>query len=156
MSSVRQPANEKVLRTLERIRGAQDDRAPRAEQRDYWEAGSHPDIVGRIWDQLGRGLPPDSKRVVCGSPVLVHPQSKVLIAVAIGTQYAIRLCAPFAMPPGARIETVWAGGERMNVQQELGEDWIFGSHSSAEEAWCREWFQAGSAVEPADTKKDES
>jgi hypothetical protein len=157
--SVRQPANERVIRYLERTRVAEEDRAPRPGHRDYWEAGSHPDVVERIWDQLGRDLPPDSKRVVCGTPVLLHPRSKVLLAVAIGTQYAIRLPAAVlrsGLPAGARTETVWAGGTRMNVQQELGDDWIFGSHSPVEVEWCEESFRERPAIEPAGTKEGAS
>ncbi len=153
MLSVRQRANEKVIRYLER-RGKEevDDRPPRGEQRDYWEAGSHPEIVERIWDQLGRSFPAESRRVVCGSPVLLQPASRVILAVAIGTQYAIRLPSPVSQtgpPANARTETVWSDGARMDVRHEFGSDWVFGSYSAEEETWClqsfKEYSLAGSA-----------
>jgi hypothetical protein len=90
--SIRQPLNDGVIRYLERHRTfAEDDRAPRPDHLDYWESGSHPDVVERVWNQLGNALPLESRRVVCGTPALVHPTSKVVIAVSIGTAYALRL-----------------------------------------------------------------
>ena len=151
MSSVHKPANDKVLRYLTRVKGsAIDDRPPRSEQRDYWEAGSHPDVVERIWDQLGATFPAESKRVICSTPALVHPVSRVLIAVAIGTEYALRLPAAVlqsGLPSKVRTEAVWSGGGRLDVRVELGSDWILGSYSADEEAWCRQTFEehSGSA-----------
>jgi len=150
MPSIRQPANDKVVRYLARMKGPEDDRPPRPGQRDYWEAGSHPDVVERIWDQLGKTLPADSRRVVCGTPALVNPSSKVLIAVAIGTAYAIRLPSVLlgsAAPPAVRTETVFSGGERLNVRTEFGDDWIFGGYSPDEETWCRQSFDEHASPE---------
>ena len=141
--SVRQPANELVLRYLAARQAPEDDRAPRPEQRDYWEAGSHPDVVARIWDQLGKNLPVDSRRVVCGAPALVHPGSKVLIAVAIGTAYVIRLPSTLVqsgVPETVRTDTVWSGGSRTDARSEFGGDWAFGSYRIEEEAWCHQSF----------------
>jgi hypothetical protein len=137
--------NEGVIRYLRRGNAAEFDRSPRPEGRDYWEAGSHPDVVERVWDQLGRGLPVESKRVVCGSPALVHPPSKVLIAVAMGTQYAVRLPASVLQaggPATVRTTNIWSDGTRMDIRAEFGADWIFGSYSPDEETWCRQWFES--------------
>lgn len=136
-------ANSGVIRYLQRGNAAEYDRPPRPESRDYWESGSHPDVVERVWDQLGKGLPVESKRVVCGSPVLVHPASKVLIAVAMGTQYAIRLPSVVlhaSVSSIVRTTNVWSDGTRMDIRAEFGNDWIFGSYSADEETWCRQSF----------------
>lgn len=142
--SVRQPLNDGVIRYLERYRTfAEDDRAPRPDHLDYWESGSHPDVVERVWDQLGKAMPMESRRVICGTPALVHPKSKVVIAISMGTAYAVRLPSTVVtsgVPKDARIENTWSNGGRMNVQTELGPDWIFGSYGREEEDWCRESF----------------
>jgi len=145
--TVRRPANEGVLRYLERnsaVAGVPEVRAPREQQRDYWECGSHPDVVERVWDQLGKSLPAECRKVVLGSPALVHPESGVVLAIAIGTQYGLRLPTSAlrdGLPNGARTLTVWAGGARMDIQEEFGRDWIFGTWSVAEETWCLEAFR---------------
>jgi hypothetical protein len=144
MASVRQPLNASVVRYLERVRTWSDeDRAPRPEHKDHWEAGSHPDVVERVWDQLGKSLPPESHRVVCGTPALVHPESKVVIAIAIGTQYAMRLPTAVVQSAAgnAKIETTWSGGGSLNVRDELGPNWILGSYSREEEVWCQQAFE---------------
>ena len=144
MPSVRQPANKQVIRYLERETKRSEDIRPPSPEHDYWGSGSHPEVVERIWDELGKNLPADSKRVVCGTPALVHPRSMVLIAVAIGTEYAIRLSTArlrSGVPSTVRTETVWAGGDRLNVRAEFGSAWILGSYSSEEETWCRESFE---------------
>jgi len=148
-ASIRQPANENVIRYLERHGPKQDEREPHIEKRDYWEAGSHPDVVERVWDELGKALPSESRRVVCGTPALIHPNSKVLIAIAIGTQYALRLpslVVRAGIPANAQTEIVWAGGTRLNVQTQFGPDWIFGNYFSEEEMWCRQTFEEYSAI----------
>jgi hypothetical protein len=142
--SVRQPLNDGVIRYLERHRTfAEDDRAPRPDHLDYWESGSHPDVVERVWNQLGNALPLECRRVVCGTPALVHPTSKVVIAVSIGTAYAVRLPSTVlgsGLPKDVRVEHTWSTGGRMNAQTEFGPAWIFGTYAREEEVWCREAF----------------
>jgi hypothetical protein len=143
MTPLLQPANERVLRYLTRHGALVEERAPREGQRDYWEAGSHPDVVERIWDKLANELPVESRRVVCGSPAVVHPVSKVVLALAIGTQYAIRLPSDVVtagVPARWRTDTTWAGGQRLDVREEFGDEWVFGNYSTDEVAWCRACF----------------
>jgi hypothetical protein len=144
MPSIRQPANAAAVRYLERHpEPSPDTRPPRDEQRDYWEAGSHPDIVERVWDQLGASLPAECRVVVLGTPALVHPDTGVILALAIGTQYGLRLPAAAwerGLPPGSSTTTTWAGGETIDIQEKLGRDWVFGTWAAEEEAWCRQAF----------------
>ncbi|MCC6487462.1 MAG: hypothetical protein IT364_08170, partial [Candidatus Hydrogenedentes bacterium] len=65
--------------------------APNEHPDPYMGAGSHPDIVERVWDVLGASLPRDCRALVYGTPALVHPAVGVVIALAYGTQYAIRV-----------------------------------------------------------------
>jgi hypothetical protein len=143
----RHPMNESVLRFLEQLHRAEnrgpDVRAPSDYRRDYWESGSHPDAVERVWDQLGRSLPAECRQVVLGSPALVEPVTGVLLALAFGTAYGVRLppslCSS-GLPPGVRTETKWTGGRGMNIQEEFGRDWVFGAWAAEEEKWCSQVF----------------
>lgn len=106
----------------------------------YYRAGSHPEIVARVWDALGDGLPLDCKLRVCGSPALVHPVTGIVFALAMGTQYALRLPAPLAaeaLAAGAKHLTTWAGGDTLDLAEEFGPDWVFGAWLQQEAGWCR-------------------
>jgi hypothetical protein len=144
---IRQAMNEGVVRYLERLsrsHGMSDIRRPREQHLDYWECGSHPDVVERVWDQLGKHLPAESRQVVLGTPALIHPGYGVVLAIAIGTQYALRLphhIVEQGLPDGTRTQNTWSTGDQMDIQQELGKDWVFGTWASAEEDWCLEAFR---------------
>jgi|WetSurMetagenome_2_1015567.scaffolds.fasta_scaffold116429_3 hypothetical protein len=148
-ASIRQPANDGVVRYLDRPPETRPDlRPPRDDRGDYMYAGSHPDVVERVWDQLGRELPPNARAVVLGTPALVQPDTLVVLVLAIGTQYALRLPA-FAWEPGVPINmtttVTWAGGRVTDVRETLGRDWVFGRWDRREDTWCRaayaEWGQ---------------
>ena len=144
---IRQALNEGIIRYLERRSGnlnLPDARPPRDNHRDDWECASHPDIVERVWDQLGRALPAECRQVVLGSPALVQPESGVILAIAIGMQYGLRLPTRIArepLDPSLRTKTVWSGGRQMDIREEFGNDWVFGTWASAEEGWCLEVFR---------------
>ncbi len=59
----------------------------------YLEQGCHPDIVVRVWDELGSALRCDCRAQANGTPVLAHPETDRIIAVAHGTAYALWLTA---------------------------------------------------------------
>jgi hypothetical protein len=92
-------------------------------------------VVERVWDQLGAVLPPEAKRVVFGSPVLLVPTSKLIIAVAIGTQYAIRV--PPVLP-SMQTQTTWSNGKTLDLRATFGADWVFGSYAAEEDALLKE------------------
>lgn len=105
----------------------------------YMNCGSHPDVVERVWDQLGSVLPKEARCLLGGTPALVLPISGVVAAVCFGTQYCVRI------PPGSLVEaratgatTVqrWTTGGQTDIQQEFGADWVFGSYSAQEPVWC--------------------
>ena len=54
----------------------------------YYSLGTHPDLVERLWDELGKVLPVDCRAVFYGSPALLHPETGTVFGFAGGTQYA--------------------------------------------------------------------
>jgi len=121
---------------------------PESSPRPYDGLGSHPDVVARVWDGLGRALPQDGRRIVCGTPALVQPETGVLLALALGTQYALRLpgtLADEAVRRGWKMLTTWAGGSQLDTRRELGAEWVFGNYRSDELDWVCQAFQAYAA-----------
>src|SRR5687768_2651937 len=57
----------------------------------YYEQGSHPEIVERVWDEINSKLPKDCRCLIYGTPVLVHPEAGIILAICCGTAYCIRL-----------------------------------------------------------------
>ena len=69
---------------------------PGTAQDPYYQQGSHPDVVERIWDQIGSALPMDCRCLVYGSPALVHPTSGIIFVFSSGTVYYLRLRSIYA------------------------------------------------------------
>jgi len=139
------PANRGVLTYLGR--GTKSEKTllalPDSVADPYMGQGSHPDIVQRVWDELGAGLPAGCRCLIHGTPALVHDRAGVVIAICNGTQYNLRLVpADFrvAMARGAATRTRWSNGEEMDSQAVLGADWIFGGWLDEEALWCRNTY----------------
>ena len=134
-----------VLKFLSRSKKKQSPIAlPNTVQDPYYQQGSHPDVVERIWDQIGSSLPTDCRCLVYGSPALVHPKSGIVFVFSSGTVYYLRLNAKLmdeAMKVGAKRYIKWTGGGDMNTQQEFGPDWILGGWFVDEIRWCRAVFE---------------
>jgi hypothetical protein len=115
----------------------------------YYNCGSHPDIVERLWDQIGAALPVDCRCIVHGSPALLGPASGLILGVCIGTQYGLRMprgCVVQAIAAGASTVTRWSAGNTMDIAQEFGEDWVFGAWLAQEAEWCRQAFDEAQAA----------
>jgi hypothetical protein len=118
-------------------------RAPDDPEHDYYrDSGAHPDIVERLWDQLGKDLPVESRALVFGRPAIIHPQSGIVLAFSLGTEYALRLPRAVAerRPAGLRTVAKWSGGGSTDIAHECGREWIFGSFADAELEWCKRAF----------------
>ena len=118
----------------------------------YMTLGAHPDLVTRLWSDLGGSLPVDCRVVAYGMPALVRPDSGVIIGIAGGTQmYALRL------HEGGAVEARTAGLGVMfrypavsPVRSEdivvdattFGETWVFGRWHAAEPRWLQAGFLA--------------
>ena len=148
-----QPHNAQVLRYLKRAnRDAPDIAAHDSIPNPYYQCGCHPDIVERVWDQIGAAMPADCRCLVTGMPALVHPTAGVIFALAIGTQYGLRLpgsLASAAVSAGAKTSTRWSTGATMDIRSELGDDWVFGAWLADEFPWCKSVyaiFDLGAAI----------
>jgi len=85
---------------------------------------------------------------VYATPVLVHPSSAVLFAIALGTVYAIRL------PAETRKQAVDAGAKSVHRFSKnsldlapFGEGWMFGTWHKQEPDWCLSSYQDAGRVE---------
>jgi len=141
------PANARVIRYLKK----RNEKAPPLQLPDsvstpYYSLGSHPDIVERVWVQLAARLPSECAVIAYGNPALVHPASGIVMALAMGTAYTLRIL------PESRDEAVRAGASAihnytasrivLDVSKELGPDWIFGCWDERECEWCFEVYQS--------------
>jgi len=134
------PANKKVLAYLKKRarRDAELVSPPGDPKKDYLGSGAHPDIVERLWKNLNQALPTDSRRLVYGTPALMNPDTGEILAVAIGTSYAIRLPARLAgqkRPEGTSNVITWFGGTKLDLASDFGEDWVVGKWSQDETKW---------------------
>ncbi len=138
--------NERVISYLRgRLKSEELSAAPDSVADAYMGQGSHPDIVQRVWDQLGKALPVDCRCLVYGDPALVHPISGIILTFCLGTQYCLRLTPQLmeaATKLGAKTYTKWSPGHSTNATQVFGADWIFGSWKKEELDWCREVYIA--------------
>ncbi|MEM4248109.1 MAG: hypothetical protein QXH80_02485, partial [Candidatus Nanoarchaeia archaeon] len=97
--------------------------SPDSEKYPYLSQGSHPDIVQRVWDELGAILPKECRCLIHDTPALIHDKTGIVLAICNGTQYNLRLTADDireALDRGVSTKTRWTNGEEMNSQEILG------------------------------------
>lgn len=136
------PLDQGVLRYLHRDPQNYQPLAapPDSVKKPYYNLGSHPDVVERVWDQLGGSLPSDCRWIVYGTPVLAHVSSGVIFAICNGTQYNLRLTPAdysLAIEKGIRTTNRWSDGSEMDARETLGENWVFGGWLQDEIRWCK-------------------
>jgi hypothetical protein len=110
-----------------------------AEGADRLHLGTHPLVVARLWDVLNAELAADGRCVIYGSPALVEPVSGIVLAVGIGTQYALRLLRDdrsLAVASGAQVvHTFRTTGGTLDLATSFGSDWTFGTNDPREPQW---------------------
>jgi hypothetical protein len=112
----------------------------------YYDLGTHPELVERLWDQLTLKLPADCRWIVYGTPVLVRPSSGIIFAFAGGTHtYALRLPVrerEGALRAGARRFHEYPAYPALGIEasaldlDDIGEEWVLGGWFKDEEDWC--------------------
>jgi hypothetical protein len=140
------PVNQGVIKYLGRGEKAHNPAiaAPDSGPYPYLSQGSHPDIVQRVWEELGGVLLIQCRCLVYGTPAIVQDRTGVVIAICNGTQYNLRLTTPDfreALAKGATTRTRWSDGQEMDSLAVLGPDWIFGGWFKEEAQWCRNAYE---------------
>lgn len=140
MVDLRHPDNRAVLDHLHHDRPASAAWAEWDSLPDpYYQGGCHPDVVQRLWDQIGRALPKNGRCLIHGTPALVHARAGIILAVGLGTQYALRLpgrLAADAVAAGARTRVAWSSGGWLDLPAAWGRDWVLGTWRPEELDWC--------------------
>ena len=151
------PANLGLVQYLsaEAALGAEREAPSTAVKNPYYTLGTHPDVVERLWDELGGALPKNCRWVLYGHPVLVRHDTGIVFGFAGGSHtYALRL------PPAEREAAIAAGAttvHRYPAYPQLqvaaatldlatfGPEWVFGGWFRNEEEWCRRAFDLAAA-----------
>jgi hypothetical protein len=117
----------------------------------YWEAGCHPDVVERVWDQLGARFQPEARIRIFGVPSLIQPTTGTVLVVAMGMAYALRLTpadleeagrSPTRGGSGSWTVEHWSDGTSTDIAAVFGADWVFGDWDRRETDWCYNSFLA--------------
>ena len=125
----------------------------RREADPYMGQGCHPEVVTRVWDELGGELPHDCRAQAKGKPVLAHPESDRIIALAHGMAYALWLTPgdhAAALQAGASTVMTWSGGSVTDLAERAGTGWIWGRWYANEPSWLQRAYVAAGSGEPAD------
>ena len=146
-SLLARPENEGPLRYLAHGRPPEEAGfGPPGSDVDRQHLGSNPAVVDRLWDELNADLPADARWLVFDSAALVHAASGVILAAAIGTQYALRLQPDHravALAGGAElVHAFQTVGTTLDLPATFGPDWIFGTWDDRERAWLRASYEA--------------
>ncbi len=109
---------------------------------DIWRLGAHPDIVEQLWTRLNAALPRDCRFLVADTAALVDPESGLILALALGTQYALRLSGQglvAALEAGHETSHDFATvGRTLHLATTFGPGWVFGRYDPRELEWLPE------------------
>lgn len=145
-SLVDRPENAGALRYLAHGRSlAEAGFGPPRADIDRHHMGTHPTVVDRLWDELNDALPADARWLVFDGPALVHPGG-IILAAAVGTQYALRLLPPdlaASLEAGAElVHTFRTVGTTLELPATFGADWVFGRFERREAGWLLASYQS--------------
>ena len=87
-----------------------------------FQLGVHPDIVEQLW-RVDRALPVSCRWAFWGHPALVHPQTGVVFAVAIGTLGIVARLPP-QLREGLTTTHALSFGEAYDIAP-AGPEWRF-------------------------------
>lgn len=112
---------------------------------DPWRLGAHPDVVEHLWSSLNAALPADARFLVAGGAALAHPESGAILALALGTQYAVRLTSEGFTEAIARghetAHTFVTVDRTLDLAGSFGPGWVFGRYDDNEPGWLVEAYE---------------
>jgi hypothetical protein len=142
---LKHPANAALIRYLKREFNTRIEQQNPAEvTQPYLSLGTHPEIVERLWDQLGKGLPEPCAWVLHGRPILVRPSTGIVFGFSTGHVYALRLPGEMhaaALRSGAAPLHTFSDGSTLDLAQ-FGPEWLFGLWYRDEPDWCLAAYEA--------------
>ncbi len=145
------PSNAGILRYLGQYKAPTVDasQSPDSIRNPYYNLGTHPDLVARLWDEITKNLPEKCNWVVYRCPVLVHPKTGIIFGFAGGTHtYGLRL------PNREREEALRAGAPSRHTYSdkstleisEIGLEWVFGYWLTGEDRWCLAGYEYAGSI----------
>ncbi|QJW98593.1 hypothetical protein [Frigoriglobus tundricola] len=102
--------------------------------------GHHPEVISRVWDKLGEGLPDSACVLVSVTPALVDPGSARLAAFVSGTMYMVRVPESqwaAALDAGYRREFTGCWPSEEASPPDFGPEWFEGQFQPVEQSWVR-------------------
>jgi len=141
------PSNSSVLRFLTREGGHMYCKLPNVPAFAEWNSvsdaftscGCHPEVVSRIWTDIGRKLPRDCRGLIYSNPSLVHAETGIIFALGMGTWYGLRLprkLISVAIAAGAKTRMEFSTGN-MDIRQSISDEWVFGGFLVQELGLCK-------------------
>jgi len=112
----------------------------RDEVPSYKELHLHPEVSVWFWRTLAVALPGDCRTVVYGHAALQHPPTGLLIAVAFGTHYILRVSSQVVdglKANDASFAKYIGKNQRVDLREAVGPDWVYGRFLQEELHWCR-------------------
>lgn len=113
---------------------------------DIFRLGAHPDVVDWLWGNLNAALPDDGRSLVAGGAALVHPETGLVLAAALGTGYAIRLTGKgdetAQQADYQTVHTYRSVDRTLDLAAAFGPGWYFGRFDRREGEWLAETFRA--------------
>ncbi len=97
-------------------------------------------------ETLNAALPADTRRLFAGGAALVEPESGLILAVALGTEYGIRLTGAGLIAAReaafATVHTFRSVDRTLDIAATFGTGWVFGNHDPREGEWLAETYRA--------------
>jgi hypothetical protein len=134
--------NDGVIRYLSHGSSPSSVRVERpTRETDVWHLGAHPDIVEHLWVRLNGQLPRDMRVLLADTAALADPAGGLVLAVVLGTEYAVRLTGEgldAALAAEHHTMHVFTTVERtLDLAAAFGAGWVFGRFDEREGSWLR-------------------